>query len=336
VTFAANDPPAAQHGAVATATRLLGMNDLDALAGDRPSLVSELDVSGAKVKYWTYPAVRSGADSGALAPPRGVILMVHGFRGDRHGLRRIVNELPGYTIVVPDLPGFGSSTPFPELTHDTAAYGLVIEALRRELRLPPEAVLFGHSFGTVVAAHYLAAHPGTFSCLVLVNPICEPALDGEQAAGSRVASAYYSLAASLPERAGLALLRSRLVADSMSAVMGKSSDPTVRGYVRDQHRRYFGGFSDRRCVQEAYAASIAGTVRQVAPAIRVPVLLVVGELDELGTVAKQQAMAEEFSEASLHVIPAVGHLVHYETPATAARLVAEFLAPPPAAAGPWA
>ena len=82
----------------------------------------------------------------------------------------------------------------------------------------------------------------------------------------------------------------------------------------DQHRRYFGGFSNRRMLAEAFNASIGGHVRQVAAAIGAPTLLIAGELDEIGSVASQRSLAALFPDATLRVIPGVGHLVHYEYP----------------------
>ena len=287
------------------------------VAGTRPATVSDHPVEGARVRCWTYPAAGT---------PKSTILMVHGFRGDRHGLARIVDALPGHTVVVPDLPGFGESDPFPALPHSTASYGLVVGALRRELALPQDTVLLGHSFGSIVASHHLATHPGAFTRLVLVNPISEPALQGPKAVMSRIAAGYYALARALPERPGLAVLRSRIVVDTMSAVMSKTKDPEIRAYVFDQHRRYFGGFSNRRMLAEAFNASIGGHVRQVAAAIGAPTLLIAGELDEIGSVASQRSLAALFPDATLRVIPGVGHLVHYETPAEAAGMVEEFLA----------
>ena len=293
------------------------MNSELPLYGTRPATVSDHAIEGARVRCWTYPAAGT---------PKSTILMVHGFRGDRHGLARIVDALPGHTVVVPDLPGFGESDPFPSLPHSTASYGLVVGALRRELALPQDTVLLGHSFGSIVASHHLAAHPGDFARLVLVNPISEPALEGPKAVMSRIAAGYYALARALPERPGLAVLRSRIVVDTMSAVMSKTKDPDIRAYVFDQHRRYFGGFSNRRMLEEAFNASIGGHVRQVAPEIGVPTLLIAGELDEIGSVASQQSLAALFPDATLRVIPGVGHLIHYETPAEAAGLIEDFLA----------
>ncbi|WP_417220368.1 alpha/beta fold hydrolase [Arthrobacter sp.] len=261
----------------------------------------------------------------AQGPSRGIILAIHGFRGDHHGLDLLVRHLPGYTLVVPDLPGFGDSTAFTTSPHDAAAYATVIDTLRSDLGLPASTILLGHSFGSIVASRAAAEHPGAFARLVLVNPICEPALEGGQALFSRLAAGYYAAGRMLPERWGLAVLRSRLVVDAMSALMGTSSDPATRAYVVDQHRRYFSRFATRESLQEAFASSIRDTVRDFAAQIRMPTLLIVGELDDLGSVPGQYSLAAQFPHARLEVIAGVGHLIHYERPATAARLILDFL-----------
>ncbi|GAA1358765.1 alpha/beta fold hydrolase [Arthrobacter rhombi] len=271
---------------------------------------------GSEMVVRTYPA--SG-------PSHGIILAIHGFRGDHHGLDLLVRHLPGYTVVVPDLPGFGDSTAFTASVHDAATYAGVIEVLRADLGLPESTTLLGHSFGSIVAAFHAAAYPGAFARLVLVNPICEPALEGRQALFSRLAAGYYAAGRMLPEPLGLAVLRSRLVVDVMSAMMGTSGDPATQAYVVDQHRRYFSRFANRSSLQESFASSIRDTVRDVAPEITAPTLLVVGELDDLGSVPGQYALAAAFPQARIEIIAGVGHLIHYERPAEAAHFIELFL-----------
>lgn len=302
-------------------------------APTRPALRSTHEIHGSTVQCWTYPA---------QAPCRGVILAVHGFRGDHHGLTRLIEELPTYTVIVPDLPGFGVSTPFgsdaeaPALertampstgipAHDAIGYGSVIGALREELGLNEQTILLGHSFGSIVASDYLAKHPDHFSQLVLVNPICEPALEGSQALMSKAASLYYWAGAVLPQKIGEGLLRSRIITDITSLAMLKSKDPSMRAYVFDQHRRYFSGFTSRATLREAYAASITQTVRDVAARINNPTLLVVGEKDELGSIPAQKSLARAFPRSRMRVIADVGHLIHYEKADEAGALINDFL-----------
>ncbi|MGJ9402053.1 alpha/beta fold hydrolase [Arthrobacter sp. KK5.5] len=280
------------------------------------TLVSTHRILGADLRCWTYPA--AGA-------PAGTILAVHGFRGDHHGLQLLVDALPEYAVVVPDLPGFGDSTPMRGTAHDAAGYAVAVRELAGQLGLGPSTTLLGHSFGTLVAARLLADHPGSFRRLVLVNPICEPALEGSNALMSKAAGVFYAVGSMLPAALGEPLLRWRLISDLMSLAMTKSRHRAVRSYVKDQHRRYFSRFNGRDTLREAYASSISGTVLQVAPQIPVPTLLVAGALDELGSVAGQRRLAAGFRSADLRVIEGVGHLIHYEKPLEAAGHIREFL-----------
>ena len=289
-------------------------------------------LDGHEVRYWCY-------DTGHA--PKPLLVMVHGFRGDHHGLQLLADRLRDrYRVVVPDLPGFGRSAPLPDRPHDVAGYadflrrfaGALTDGPARE-RAPEDddgrgILLLGHSFGSVVAAHCAAAHPGLVRRLVLVNPICRPALDGDQALLSRLAATYYRLGRALPAPLGRRLLSSRLVTDAMSELMTKSQDPEVRGYVRHQHRAYFSPVADRDVLLEAYRASISHTVAEVAVRLAMPVLLVVGAQDELGSVADQRRMASWIPRHRVEVLEGVGHLVHYEAPGHTAELVHDFLAAP--------
>lgn len=291
------------------------------LVDDRPAQTLWVDVLGSRMRTWIYPA-RGRA--------RSVILAVHGFRGDHQGLRRIVNALPDHLLVVPDLPGFGHSSPFtaPGAEHTAAGYDAAITAVRDALELPASTLLLGHSFGSVVAADHVAAHPEDFAGLILINPICRPALQTSpsQALSTLVVAGYYRLTDLLPLSLGEALLRARPVVDVTTAAMATTRDPETRRYVRDQHRAYFSAFSDPGTLLQAYRSSIRDSVRDVAADLHVPALLVAGEVDPLGSVQGQRDLAAAMPDARLRVIDGVGHLIHYERPRAAAAAIEEFVA----------
>ncbi|WP_309079796.1 alpha/beta fold hydrolase [Zhihengliuella sp.] len=300
----------------------------------RRALVSTHELHGATVRCWTYPGSADAVAAGRARrlPPPEAVVAVHGFRGDHHGLARLIEALPETTFVVPDLPGFGSSTEIPEDSphrHDIDGYAAVLSALVEDLAIGDHAVLLGHSFGSIVAAAHAAASPHRWSGLILINPISEPALEGSEAVLSRLAHLFYRCGEALPAPIGERLLRWRLVTDVMSLAMTKSRDRATRDYVREQHRRYFGGFTSRRALLEAFGASISCTVRDYAASIPLPTLLVAGALDELGSPASQRALADLFPDARLRMIDGVGHLIHYEAAPAAASLVRGFLAGAP-------
>jgi pimeloyl-ACP methyl ester carboxylesterase len=277
-----------------------------------------VDLGGTPVAYWSYEPVR-------VTPATRTILVVHGFRGDHHGLLRVADQLPEMRLIMPDLPGFGSSAAFDGAEHSVARYGRFIGELMAALDLGPETVLLGHSFGSIIASHFVAANPGAVSELILINPIASPALEGPKGLMTKLAVLYYQVAARLPARLGLALLRSPVIVRVMSVAMAKTRDKELRRFVHAQHSAYFSAFADRDSLLEAFKASVGSNVSEVARELTLPVLLVAGEKDEIATLPDQHTLAALLTNGVLEVIPGVGHLIHYETPEPAAGFIRRFL-----------
>ncbi|MFJ5860128.1 alpha/beta fold hydrolase [Pseudarthrobacter sp. NPDC092439] len=282
-----------------------------------------VDLEDATVAYWRYEPERA-------APDTRTILVIHGFRGDHHGLLRVADLLPDTRIIMPDLPGFGASTAFRTGEHSVAGYGRFIAEFLAALDLGPDTVLLGHSFGSIVAAHFVANHPGAVTPLILVNPIAAPALEGRKGIMTRLAVLYYMLAARLPSGPGHALLRSPLIVRVMSGAMAKTRDRELRRFIHGQHRAYFSAFASRDSLLESFRASVGSHVAEVAGSLALPVLLIAGEKDEIAALPDQRRLAALLPDAELKVIPGVGHLIHYETPEPAARLIRSFLKDHPA------
>ncbi|WP_294616943.1 alpha/beta hydrolase [uncultured Rothia sp.] len=300
------------------------------------------DAQAVTTRYWQYG---EGMGSGSFPEGCYPVLLVHGFRGDHHGLEIIANYLlkliPNVSIISPDLPGFGRSGDLPENALDEDSIDAYVAWLQdfvertNPLGLPLHVV--GHSFGSILTSAFAAAHPASLARLSLINPISEPALEGSQRIASRLASLYYRAGAALPEKIGYPLLRSQLITRASSEVMMRTKDKAMRRFINGQHAAYFGSFGSRRGVLSAYEASIAHTAAEYAAAIRVPVQMLVAEDDDLGTPETARAMYATLTSRDLpasstgarerlDMIPEVGHLIHYETPHLAAELIADFAA----------
>jgi len=290
-------------------------------------LLSQMDaraatvtVLGSDTRYWEY---------GDPASPT-TLVMVHGFRGDHHGLEAVVAQLNGLRIVSPDLPGFGESSAFAGLPHTIESYAAWLAEFLRILAVPGRLVVLGHSFGSIVVAAAAAAPAGLpAQDLVLVNPIAAPALSGPRGILTRLAVFYYWLAARLPERLGFALLRNRVIVRVMSITMAKTRNRQRRRWIHNQHDRYFSAFADRTVVLEAFRASVSHDVSEYARAIPTRTLLIAAEKDDITPVAAQERLVAQFADAHLEVLPGVGHLIHYEVPEAAARELRRFLAVTP-------
>ena len=274
----------------------------------------DVEVLGGRTAYWVY----------GPADAEVTILAVHGFRGEHHGLEPVVAHLPGIRVVSPDLPGFGETPPLPGREHDLQAYADWLTAFAAAVA--PGAVILGPSFGSIVSAAAVAGGLPT-PRLVLVNPIGAPALEGPRGILTRLAVFYYWAGARLPARAGTALLRSGLVVRVMSESMAKTKDPDLRRFVHDQHDTYFSRFADRDVLHDAFVTSVSHDVREFAPRITVPTLLIAAQKDDITPIAAERHLATLFPDARLVEIPDVGHLIHYETPEPAADAIRRFLAP---------
>ncbi len=288
-----------------------------AALGRLPVRRSETDLLGGTTRYWDYGD--EDADT--------TLVLVHGFRGDHHGLEPVVAQLDGMRLVSPDLPGFGASTPMTEAAHDIEGYARWLRAFVAALAPSGRVVLLGHSFGSIVVSAALA-DPATPrpDAVVLVNPIGQPALHGPRGILTRLAIFYYWLAAVLPERLGFALLRNRVIVRVMSIAMAKTKEPALRRWIHGQHDSYFSAFSDRRVVLEAFRASVSHDVSEFAARIPERTLLVAAVDDDITPIAAERRLRGLFPDARLVEIEGVGHLIHYEKPLEAARAIEEFLA----------
>ncbi|GFZ90103.1 alpha/beta fold hydrolase [Nesterenkonia alkaliphila] len=279
-----------------------------------------------EVAVWKYAAAASSSP-----PPR--LLMIHGFRGDHHGMQLIADALPEFEVWVPDLPGFGATAPVRSSSGERVqqrveVYAGLVEALAAELRLGRGDTLLGHSFGTIVCAAHLAAHQREWDRLVLSAPISQSIFRGRLLPGAAAVEAYYRLCQALPEPAADAVLRSAAVLEVMNLTLSVGWDPELSAFAKDQHRQFFGSYSDRRTLLESYHASSRHTVADYAQQLRLPTLLAAGAKDNLSTPAGLRALRDALPEARLEVIRGCGHLIHYEKPAQLARAIRRFCAGP--------
>ncbi|MCP2030942.1 pimeloyl-ACP methyl ester carboxylesterase [Okibacterium sp. HSC-33S16] len=288
-----------------------------ALLGRIPVTKHSVSIGGSRTTWWEY-----GTPS-----DQPTLVLVHGFRGDHHGLEPVVAHLPGFHMISPDLPGFGESEPLRLSHHDIDGYAGWLHRFVDALELDTPPVLLGHSFGSIIVSAALARTTLTTPQVVLVNPIAAPALAGPRGILTRLAVLYYKMGAILPERLGFGLLRNRIIVRIMSITMAKTRSTSLRRWIHSEHDRYFSAFSDRSVVLEAFTASVSSDVSEFATSIDARTLLIAADRDDITPVSAQHALVDLFPDATLEVLSDVGHLIHYELPAQAASLIKQFLVP---------
>jgi pimeloyl-ACP methyl ester carboxylesterase len=279
-----------------------------------PVREASVEVLGSTTRYWEY----------GPADAARTVVIAHGYRGDHHGLEPVIALLPEVHFISPDLPGFGVSTPMTKAPHSIDGYARWLSAFVEALGVRGSAVLLGHSFGSMVTTYAIDAGLPT-PALILINPISTDPHRGGGRLMNALTRAYYGAARRLPQRLGRGLLGNWAIVQIMSVTLAKTRDPALRRWIHEEHHRYFNGYSDPRTVADAFSASLEAEVGLTAPGVRIPTLMVAGEVDRITPLDGQRRTVELFPDARLVVIPSVGHLVHYETPDAAAAAITDFL-----------
>lgn len=269
-------------------------------------------IDGVDTHWWEY-----SADGTALT-----IVMIHGYRGDHHGLQLFADALPEYRVIIPDIPVFGKSGTWEAGLTSIDQYGQWLREFLRETETS-KAVVLGHSFGSIVVANGLRGKRR--APIVLVNPISQRALDGPKRLLAAAGSSWYRIGAVLPEPIANAFLSWRLVVKMMSITLAKTRTTTLRRWIHEQHDRYFSSYSDRDSLIGGYFVSTANDVSEYARDIDAPVLIVAAAQDDITPIAAQHRVQKLFPHAELRIIDGVGHLVHYEKPIETAAMIREFL-----------
>lgn len=283
------------------------------MAFDRSPQILSVPLHDREQEYASYGAADASAHD--------TIVMVHGLRGTWQGLDRIARALPDFRVVIPTLPGFGGAEDIAG-GNTIGNYAAWLDEFTAALGLSGHVIL-GHSFGSIVVAQSADPH---VRATILVNPVAVPARLGPHPVASRGAKALYQLAAALPENAGNWILRAPIHVRIMSVMMAKTRSSELRTWIHRQHDTYYDTYTSRTGVVEAFNESITRSVSDNAARLNTPTLLIAGELDDIATPADQIELAASIADSELHVIPGVGHLIHYETPEVAASLISDYLA----------
>jgi len=263
--------------------------------------------------------VRLGVEQrGAASKNAPTLVMLHGFTGSAASWGNVLDTLTarGLRVIALDLPGHGQSS----VPNDPRRYAIErcrqdILAALQELGVPKgHSLLLGYSMGGRIALY--TAFSGFFRALVLES--ASPGLaDPTEREQRRVNDE--ALAASI-ERDGLAAFVDRW--ENLPLFASQQSLPLERR--EELHRQRL----------QNNAAGLAQSLRGIGtgvqpslhaqlPGLRLPVLLLTGELDTKFTAIARQ-MAQALPQAQLRIIPGAGHTVHLEQPQEFASHVSDF------------
>jgi pimeloyl-ACP methyl ester carboxylesterase len=237
------------------------------------------------------------------------VVFLHGYPLSGRLWDEAVREVgAGFRCIVPDLRGHGESEASERA--DMARYADDVAELLDALGEARPVVLVGLSMGGYVAFEFIRRHGDRVRALVLVDTRAGP--DTTAAAEARRETADRVL------REG-----SGAVADEMAERLFAPGAP------RELRSRW------REIMAATPPAGVAAALRAMADrpdsfptlrALRIPVLVVVGEEDALTPPAESERMASAAAGAELEVVKGAGHMTPVERPAELGAILRRFLA----------
>lgn len=251
--------------------------------------IREVSISGLRIAY-------RQAGSG---PP--LVLLHGGMEDSRVWMRQFEDLANDFTVFAWDAPGCGRSTDVPE-TWRLAHFADALSAWLRELHVQRPHVL-GFSWGSSVALEFCRRHPALPASLILASAYAGWAgsLSPDEVA-ARLAGVL--AAADLP-RAEL----SKAVPGAFSAAASPELLEEMLDIAADNSGLVHpGGY-------RAIAYSMAeADLRDVLPQIRIPTLLLYGELDTRAPLHVAEDLRDRIPAAELVIIPGAGHMANVEAP----------------------
>jgi pimeloyl-ACP methyl ester carboxylesterase len=240
--------------------------------------------------------------------------MLHGFGASLHTWEDWAIALADeYRVVRLDLPGSGLS--YPDSTNDYSDARTIelVMALMDELDIA-SATLIGNSIGGRIAWRMAAQQPERVSALVLVSP------DGFASMGFEYGKA--------PEVSGMVSLMKYVLPKpflkmSLAPAYGDPGKLTAKMVTRYHDLMLAPGSRDallKRMVQ-----TVLVDPKPLLRQIKVPTLLLWGELDGAIPIANADDYLAELSNSELVRLPGLGHLPQEEDPARSVLPLRAFL-----------
>ncbi|GAA3388256.1 alpha/beta fold hydrolase [Cryptosporangium minutisporangium] len=188
--------------------------------------------------------------------------------------------------------------------HDTIA-GLAAGVLAGS---PSEFALAGHSLGGIVALEMVRQQPSRIRRLALLNSSARPPTDAQRAAwrgwDARIAAGEF---------------------DAVARELAVATLPASRADLVERNARMASAVGAVGFRRQLAAQQSRTDARPRLAAITVPTVVIRGDLDQVSPAPMQHELAHGIPDATLHVLPEVGHMSPLEAPDAVVALLREWL-----------
>ncbi len=261
-----------------------------------------VQINGTKTNYWQKN-------------PRAtdnVVLALHGFMSDLRSIQPFIDDLDitnDTRVLLPDLPGFGSSEPIAE----NASIDNYVDWARAFInQITPQAreiTIIGYSFGAYIAIKFAAEKQNLpISKLILITPVVKIAPQ------VRLYSNGFDLLAALSMRAAHKLYVWPLGFDFTTYYLSKTKDKPLREKLRLYRRQELEALRPE-IVLNLYRRLVDIDLVPSAAQLTMPVVIIMAEKDNVAfNYFTKNFMKNIQSSLIQQTINDAGHLLPFEEP----------------------
>lgn len=218
---------------------------------------------------------------------------------------------PGFQLILPDFPGFGSSPLAPPgLTMTDAASGLLRHLEEKGVKDP--VALAGISMGGYWALEFARQFPDRVKGLVLIST--KAVADKPEARQKRLE------AAEKVEKEG-----TKALAESMIPVLLGKNTLERKPAVAQKISRWIWDTNPKAVALAQRAMADRRDQTDILPTIKVKSLVLAGSEDAMIPISESESMAKLLPDSKLTILERVGHLLPLESPETFQKSLDEFL-----------
>ncbi|MGQ9910034.1 MAG: alpha/beta fold hydrolase [Candidatus Flexifilum sp.] len=232
------------------------------------------------------------------------VTLLHGWGVDSSLMLSTAQGLSrsGFEMIIPDLPGFGSSASPPH-AWSACDYAKIVIHLLDHLDVKRTAVI-GHSFGGRIGLILASEYPARVSKLVLTSAAGVP-----------------------PQRRLIPTVRLRAF-KAMRAVANRLGGRRIAEQMSTWYNQRYGSPDFKQTsgiMRETFKRIIGEDLRPFAARISAPTLLIWGDQDEDTPLWMGKTLEQAIPDAGLVTFPGAGHYAYLERNAEFVRIVTHFL-----------
>ena len=263
------------------------------------------------------PAPRTGTialDTGvelfytAQGPSQGEpVIFLHGYTDSHHSFDLVLPDLaPDIRVYALDQRGHGDSSK-PACCYQQSDFVADLIAFMDAHDIP-RAILVGHSMGSFIAHQAAVTHPDRVSGLVLIG-------SAPTSAGNPGVIEFLEVVNGFTDPIDPEFIRAFQAGTALTPLPEDFLELVIR--------------ESQKVPATVWQQALAGLATEdhgdALSRITAPTLILWGDKDELFPAADQQALADAIPGATLETYAGVGHGLHWEAPARAARDITHFV-----------